>query len=92
MHKFICISLLMITQAVIAQQPVKLITVDPGHFHAALVQKSMYPGVDSNVQVYAPQGPDLQMHLNKIATYNSAKLAPTQWNEVVYTGNDFLQK
>ena len=92
MHKFICISLLMITQAVIAQQPVKLITVDPGHFHAALVQKSMYPGVDSNVQVYAPQGPDLQMHLNKIATYNSAKLAPTQWNEVVYTGNDFFAK
>ena len=92
MHKFICISLLMITQAVIAQQPVKLITVDPGHFHAALVQKSIYPGVDSNVQVYAPQGPDLQMHLNKITTYNSAKLAPTHWNEVVYTGNDFFKK
>ena len=24
-----------------SQQPVKLITLDPGHFHAALVQKSM---------------------------------------------------
>ena len=92
MHKFICISLLMITQAVIAQQPVKLITVDPGHFHAALVQKSMYPGVDSNVQVYAPQGPDLEMHLNKISAYNSAKIAPTPWNEVIYTGNDFFKK
>ena len=32
------------------------------------------------------------MHLNKIATYNSAKLAPTHWNEVVYTGNDFFAK
>jgi hypothetical protein len=29
-----------------AQQKVKLITLDPGHFHAALVQKSMYPQVD----------------------------------------------
>jgi predicted dehydrogenase len=92
MHKFICIFLLLITQVANAQEPVRLITVDPGHFHAALVQKSMYPGVDSNVQVYAPQGPDLQMHLNKITAYNSAKLAATHWNEVVYTGNDFFTK
>ena len=92
MHKFICISLLMITQVANAQEPVRLITVDPGHFHAALVQKSMYPGVDSNVQVYAPQGPDLQMHLNKITAYNSAKLAPTHWNEIVYAGTDFFKK
>jgi predicted dehydrogenase len=82
----------MISQVVNAQEPVRLITVDPGHFHAALVQKSMYPGVDSNVQVYAPKGPDLQMHLNKITAYNSAKLAPTHWNEIVYTGTDFFKK
>ena len=92
MLKFIYIFLLMITQVANAQEPVRLITVDPGHFHAALVQKSMYPGVDSNVQVYAPQGPDLQMHLNKITAYNSAKLAPTHWNEIVYTGTDFFKK
>ena len=36
-----------------AQQNVKLITLDPGHFHAALVQKTMYPQVDPNVYVYA---------------------------------------
>ena len=92
MQKFICIFLLMITQVANAQEPVRLITVDPGHFHAALVQKSMYPGVDSNVQVYAPLGPDLQMHLNKIVAYNSAQLAPTHWNEIVYTGTDFFKK
>jgi hypothetical protein len=33
---------------------VKIITLDPGHFHAALVQKSMYSQIDSNVYVYAP--------------------------------------
>jgi hypothetical protein len=27
---------------------VRLMTLDPGHFHAALVQKEMYPGVASN--------------------------------------------
>ena len=39
----------------------RLITLDPGHFHAALVQKTMYEGVDSTVHVYAPDGPDLQV-------------------------------
>jgi hypothetical protein len=38
---------------------VKLITLDPGHFHAALIQKEMYAGVSSRVHVYAPLGPDL---------------------------------
>ena len=38
---------------------VRLMTLDPGHFHAALVQKEMYPGVAPRVDVYAPLGPDL---------------------------------
>ena len=28
---------------------VRIMTVDPGHFHAALVQKEMYPGVSERV-------------------------------------------
>lgn len=75
-----------------AQQPVRLITLDPGHFHAALVQKSMYPGVDATVHVYAPGGPDLQMHLSKINNYNTAKTSPTHWNEQVYTGEDYFKR
>ena len=71
---------------------VKLITLDPGHFHAALVQKTMYPGVDSVVQVYAPGGADLQLHLDKINGYNNRAENPTTWKEEVYAGNDFLEK
>jgi len=71
---------------------VKLITLDPGHFHAALVQKTMYPGVDSVVQVYAPQGADLQLHLDRIKGYNNRTDNPTTWKEEVYTGNDFMEK
>jgi predicted dehydrogenase len=71
---------------------VKLITLDPGHFHAALVQKSMYPNVDSTVNVYAPAGPDLQLHLDRINAYNSRTEKPTTWNEQVYTGQDFLER
>ena len=42
---------------------VRLMTVDPGHFHAALVQKEMYPGVAPRVDIYAPLGSDLYEHL-----------------------------
>jgi predicted dehydrogenase len=71
---------------------VKLLTVDPGHFHAALVQKIMYPQVSPEVRVYSPEGPDVQQHLNRIASYNSRPADPTAWNEIVYKGDDFFEK
>ena len=75
-----------------AQQQVKLITLDPGHFHAALVQKTMYPEVDPTVHVYAEKGNDLQFHMDRIKGYNTRADQPTKWNEVVYEGKDFFQK
>ena len=33
-------------------KPIHLVTLDPGHFHAALVQKSMYDSIDAMVYVY----------------------------------------
>lgn len=71
---------------------IRLITLDPGHFHAALVQKSMYEGVDSVVHVYAPDGPDVQLHLDKIDGYNTRADDPTHWKEEVYKGADFFDK
>ena len=71
---------------------VRLVTVDPGHFHAALVQKSMYPQVDPLVHVYAPGGSDVQLHLDRIKAYNTRTESPTAWKEEVYAGNDFFEK
>ena len=71
---------------------VKLITVDPGHFHAALVQKIMYGQVSPDVYVFAPQGPDYLQHLDRIKSYNNRPVNPTSWNEIVYTGPDFFEK
>ena len=71
---------------------VKLITVDPGHFHAALVQKIMYGQVSPDVYVFAPQGPDYLQHLDRIKSYNNRPVNPTSWNEIVYTGADFFEK
>lgn len=71
---------------------IQLITLDPGHFHAALVQKTMYDDVDSVVHVYAPAGNDLQLHLDRINAYNNRKDNHTRWKEEVYTGTDFFEK
>jgi predicted dehydrogenase len=67
-------------------------TLDPGHFHAALVQKLMYDQVSPLVYVYGPAGPDLADHLNRIKRFNTRTEYPTNWEEKVYTGKDFLDK
>jgi predicted dehydrogenase len=76
----------------ITDKKIQLVTLDPGHFHAALVQKTMYDDVDSIVYVYAPGGNDLQLHTEKIDAYNNRKENPTRWKEEIYTGPDFFEK
>jgi len=75
-----------------AKGEVRLITLDPGHFHAALVQKKMYDQVNPEVRVYAPEGADLAQHLGRIDGYNTRKENPTAWKEVIYNGSDYFQK
>lgn len=72
--------------------PVRLLTLDPGHFHAALVQKFMYDGVDPLVHVYAPKGDDLLEHMKRIDGFNTRKEDPTSWRTEIYTGPDYLQR
>jgi predicted dehydrogenase len=71
---------------------VKLVTLDPAHFHAALVQKFMHPQISPVVRVYAPDGDELREHLQRIAGFNARAENPTTWEEQVYTGADFLAK
>jgi predicted dehydrogenase len=71
---------------------VRLMAVDPGHFHAALVQKEMYPGVSERVDVYAPLGPDLTEHLNRVAAFNRRSERPTTWAVEIHAGPDFFQR
>lgn len=75
-----------------AEYPVRLITLDPGHFHAGLVQKFMYPQVSPEVNVYSPGGPELQDHLQRIESFNTRAENPTKWETRVHTGPDFLQQ
>lgn len=71
---------------------IKLITLDPGHFHAALIQKERHPNVSKRVTVYAPLGADLIGHLNRIALFNTRRENPTAWEVDVRAGPDFLER
>lgn len=73
-------------------EKIRLITLDPGHFHAALVQKTMLKGFEPDVYVYAPKSKDVLDHLDKINGYNHSAVNPTHWNEIVYTGTDFFNR
>jgi len=70
----------------------RLIVADPGHFHAALVQKEMYPNLSPRVYVYAPVGPDLADYLTRIARFNTRREQPTRWQLEVHAGPDFLER
>jgi predicted dehydrogenase len=75
-----------------AKPNIHLITLEPGHFHAALVQKKMYDDIDSIVHVYSTGGYDLKLHLGRIETFNSRAEDPTTWNEQVITTEDPLKQ
>ncbi|MGH2622588.1 MAG: putative oxidoreductase C-terminal domain-containing protein, partial [Sphingobacterium sp.] len=69
-----------------------LMTLEPGHFHASLIQKSMTDAIDSNCYVFGSSDSVVKPHLDLIAGYNNRPDDPTTWNPHVYIGNDFLAK
>lgn len=73
-------------------RPIRLITLAPGHFHAALVQKRMLPGVHRRGYVYAPLDGDLIAHLERLVAFNSRADDPTAWEVDVRAGADFLDR
>ena len=71
---------------------VKLIILDPGHFHASLLLKDTIRQVNDSVFVYAPHGEELRQFLRAIETYNNRKDSPTSWVLTVYDEADYLEK
>lgn len=70
----------------------RFLTVDPAHFHAALVQKEMYDQVEPRVAIYAPLGPDLLTHLQRLVGFNTRSQQPTAWQADIHAGPDFLER
>ncbi len=71
---------------------IRFIVLDPGHYHAALVQKTMYEQVSPLVCIYAPDGPEVQEYLKRIGDFNSRPTSPTDWQERAYVGSDYLSR
>jgi predicted dehydrogenase len=73
-------------------RPLRLMTVAPGHFHAALVQRAMLPGVHPKAYVYAPLDADTVRHLAHVAYFNGRPTDPTRWELDVRTGADYFAR
>ena len=80
------------TEDATTERQVRFMILNPGHYHAALVQKSMYDEVAPVAYVYAPDGPEVQEYLKRIESFNTRPENPTNWQEEVYTGEDYLEK
>lgn len=70
----------------------RLAVLDPGHFHASLLQKSEVRGIDDTVYVYAPPGDEVEQYLSAIGSYNTREENPTSWVTVPYIGDDYLRR
>ena len=73
-------------------KPIRLITLAPGHFHAALVQKRMTPGVHRRAYVYGPLDRDTVAHVDRIAAFNARADDPTDWEVDLRAGPDWLER
>lgn len=71
---------------------IRFMTLDPGHFHAALVHGEMYPDVADRVDVFAPVGPDLVAHLHRLAAFNRRASRPTSWTWEVHAAPRSLER
>ena len=76
----------------VQKEQVSLMTLNPGHFHAALVQKNPIEELDETVHIYAPEGPDLDLHMSRIEGFNNRSENPTDWQSRIYTGPDYLER
>jgi len=70
--------------------PARLIILDPGHFHASLLQKDMYPWLDARVAVYAQFGPEVLDYISRVSLFNSRSQNPTRWELDIHLSADPL--
>lgn len=71
---------------------IQMIQLDPTHSHAAAAQNDQLDCLDSTVFIYAPDTNAIEPYLRQIKVFNSRQENPTNWNEQIYFGNDYLEK
>jgi predicted dehydrogenase len=75
-----------------ADRDLRLVTVDPAHFHAAQLHIKQMAGFSQDAWVYAPVGKDLVGHLNFIANLHGRYPQAARWRYHIYSGEDFFDR
>lgn len=70
----------------------RLIVLDPGHFHASLLQKNSLAALSDTVVVYAPEGAEVEQYVAAIENYNNREENPTKWVLEVSLGDGFVER
>ena len=75
-----------------ADRDLRLVTVDPAHFHAAQLHTAPMAGFSRDAWIYAPVGKDLSAHLNFIGNLKARSPQPDHWRYRIYSGDDFFER
>ena len=70
----------------------RLVVLDPGHFHANLLQKTALAAYSDTVVVYAPEGAEVEQYVSAIESYNSRSENPTNWVLDLSLGDGFVER
>lgn len=71
-------------------EEIRLVVIDPGHFHGSLMMENKVEGISDTISVYAPSGSELEAFVSNIGFYNSREKDPTSWVLDIYEGDDYL--
>lgn len=58
---------------------IEVVVLDPGHFHASLLQKETLTDVSDTIRIYAPEGTGVNQYQESIDSYNQRAESPTTW-------------
>jgi hypothetical protein len=70
----------------------RLITLDPAHFHAAQMYTGPLAGFSRDAYIYAPVGRDLAGFWTAVSGLTARSTAPDHWRYITYAGPDFFER
>ncbi|HYP13539.1 MAG TPA: hypothetical protein VEQ63_06425, partial [Bryobacteraceae bacterium] len=75
-----------------ADRELRLVIVDPVHFHAAQLHTKPMQGFARDARVYAPVGKELAGYFNFISNLKARSAKPDHWRFHIYSGEDFFER
>ena len=83
---------LLASTAIIAAADLRIVVVDPVHFHAAQLHTKPMQGFARDAFVYAPVGKELSGYFNFVGNLKARSPKPDHWRFRIYSGDDFFER